>query len=245
MIRTVRSAFLSVAAAIIAIGSEGVLWAQNCGDVPPRTQVGEHRLAVKLSGTWEYFAPDLPEPAPVIPAAAGQTLCLAWEAPPYPGLRRQIVYVSTRYREDQPIWLWRSGALQIPILADLLGNWNRTFDASRHGPDEAFGKFHRNLPENTSVTPWSALAAWHDTSGWFSNQRSYDLVAAALGDSRSGLPLGTERLMVLAARRPLSSWVRFTTYAPKTQNKLLVSVAFSGDLDTQGPRVYRYVLKVR
>ena len=45
--------------------------------------------------------------------------------------------------------------------------------------------------------------------------------------------------------RPLSSWVRFTTYAPKPQDKLLVAVAFSGDLDSRGPRVYRYVFEIR
>ena len=75
--------------------------------------------------------------------------------------------------------------------------------------------FTMNLPKNSGVTPWSALVAWHDTSAWFANQRSYDLVAAALGDSRDRLPYGTERLMVLKGSRPLSSWVQFTTYAPE------------------------------
>ena len=245
MNRTANSVFLSIAAVTITIGSADVLLAQNCGDLPPRSQVGGYRLAVKLSGTWEFFAPDPAESAPMISAAGVRRFCLAWEAPPYAGMRRQIVYVSTQYREDQPIWLWRSGAFQIPIISNLLGNWNRTLDSAGHAPDETFARFHHELPKNSGVTPWSALVAWHDTSAWFANQRSYDLVAAALGDSRDRLPYGTERLMVLKGRRPLSSWVRSTTYAPKPQDQLRVAVAFSGDLDTQGPRVYRYVLEVR
>ena len=164
MSRTAKSAFLSIAATTVAICSAGVLLAQNCGDLPPRAQVGERRLAVKLSGTWEFFAPDRPGTTASISAAGTQTLCLAWEAPPYPGRRKQIVYVSTRYRENQPIWLWRSSAFQIPIITNLLGDWNRTLDAFGHDPDETFTKFHRSLPENANVAPWRALVAWHDTS---------------------------------------------------------------------------------
>lgn len=157
--RTAKAALLSVAAMTIAVGSAGVLSAQNCGDLPPRAQASEHRLAVKLSGTWEFFTPDGSGPVRSISAAGAQTLCLAWEAPPYPGRRKQIVYISTRYRENQPIWLWRSSAFQIPLISQLLGDWNRTLDASGHDPQEAFTSFHRTLPENANLAPWTALVA--------------------------------------------------------------------------------------
>lgn len=51
--------------------------------------------------------------------------------------------------------------------------------------------------------------------------------------------------MVLQAKRPVSSWVRFGTYTPKPQDQLRVAVAFSGDLDHHGPRVYLYTLEIR
>ena len=167
MSQLAKSTVLSVAAVTIATGATAVLLAQNCGDLPPRAESGQHRLAVRLSGTWEFFAPDRPGTMASISVAGAQTLCLAWEAPRYPGRRKQIVYVSTRYRDDQPIWLWRSSAFQIPIIANLLGDWNRTLDALGHDPDETFTKFHRSLPENANVAPWRSLVAWHETSVWF------------------------------------------------------------------------------
>ena len=48
------------------------------------------------------------------------------------------------------------------------------------------------------------------TSAWLANSGSYDLVVGAVDDLPL-LPYGSERLLVLAARRPLTSWVPFTT----------------------------------
>lgn len=245
MILRYKSAFLSVAALIAAICSSGVLWAQNCGDLPSRDKVSQHRIVVKLSGEWEFFAPNPTEPAHVISGAGAQNLCLAWEAPPYPHNQKQIVYASTQYREDQPIWLWRNSAFQIPIISTLLGDWNRTPDSSGRDPVELFTTFHRSLPSDVDEAPWRDLTAWHDTSAWLPNQRSYDVVSAALGDAPGSLPYGTERLLALAAARPLSSWIPFTTHTPTPNGRLRVAVAFSGDLDERGPRVYRYTFEVR
>ena len=148
MILRYKSAFLSVAALIVAISSSGVLWAQNCSDLPSRAKVSHQRIAVKLSGKWEFFAPNPTGPAHVISVAGAQNLCLAWEAPPYPHNKKQIVYASTQYREDQPIWLWRNSALQIPFIGTLMGNWNRMPDSSGHEPVEVFTKFHSSLPSD-------------------------------------------------------------------------------------------------
>ena len=245
MILRYSSAFLFVAVVIASICSPGVLSAQNCENLPSRGEVSQQRLAVKLSGRWELFASNPSGPAHVISVAGTQNLCLAWEAPPYPRNRRQIVYVSTQYREDQPIWLWRNNAFQIPIINVRMGDWNRTPDSSGRDPVETFTTFHRSLPGDVGLAPWRDLAAWHDTSAWFPNQSSYDLVSTALGDAANTLPYGTERLLALRARRPLSSWVPFTTYAPTPQVRLLVAVAFSGDVDERGPRLYHYTFEVR
>ena len=240
-----KSAFLSATAVIAVMYSPGVLWAQNCSNLPTRAEFSQHRLTVELSGSWEFFAPNPGGPAHLISVAEAQTLCLAWEAPPYPRNQKQIVYASTQYREDQPIWLWRNGAFQIPIIDALMGDWNRTPDFSGHDPVETFTTFHRSLPGNVDVAPWKVLADWHDTSAWLPNQSSYAVVSAALRVAADSLPYGTERLLTLKAGRPLSSWVPFTTYTPTPQDQLLVAVTFSGDLDSQGPRVYRYTFEIR
>ena len=240
-----KSAFLPVAAVIAAICNQGVLWAQDCGDLPSRAPFSQQRLAVKLSGNWEFFAPNPTGPAHLISLAGAQALCLAWEAPPYPGIQKQIVYTSTQYREDQPIWLWRNSAFQIPIISTLMGDWNRTPDSSGRDPVETFTTFHRSLPADVDVAPWRVLADWHDTSAWIPNQSSYDLVSAALIEAADRLVYGTERLLALAAARPLSSWVPFTTRVPTPQDRLRVVVAFSGDLDSLGLGVYLYTLEVR
>ena len=245
MIRRHKSVVLSVAAVIAITCHPGILWAQNCGDLPPRTEVSKQRLAVKLSGSWEFFTPQLTEPAHVLSVAKVRNLCLAWEAPPYPGRRKQIVYASTQYMKDQPIWLWRNNAAQIPFISNILGDWSRKPDSSGRDPEETFKAFHSSMPEDVGVVPWKGLADWHDTSAWLPNQHSYDVVAAALGDPTGSLPYGTERLLALKGRRPLSSWVPFTTYPPKPQDRLLVAVTFSGDLDSRGPRVYHYTFEGR
>ena len=176
-------------------------------------------------------------PAHVISVAGTQTCALAWEAPPYPRNRRQIVYVSTQYREDQPIWLWRNNAFQIPIINVRMGDWNRTPDSSGRDPVETFTTFHRSLPGDVGVAPWRDLAACHDTSAWFSKPKQLRLGIHSAGRTAANTrPYGTERLLALRARRPLSSWVPFTTYAPTPQVRLLVAVAFSGDVDERGPR---------
>lgn len=238
-------ALLSLVALIAVICRSGVLWAQTCGQLPPRADFSQQRLAVKLSGNWEFFSPNPAGPAYLISVSGAQTLCLAWEAPPYPRKRKQIVYTSTQYRKNQPIWLWRNSALQIPIIGTLVGNWNRTPDSLGRDPVETFTTFHRGLPGKVDITPWKVLADWHDTSAWMPNQSSYKVVSAALRNMGDTLPYGTERLLTLKAARPLSSWVPFTTYTPSPQDQLLVAVTFSGDLDSRGPRVYRYTFEVR
>lgn len=86
------------------------------------------------------------------------------------------------------------------------------------------------------------ITGWHDTSAWRANHRSYDLVSGVAADM-ADLPCGTERLLVLAARRPLTSWVPFATYVPS--DPLRIAVAFSGDLDSRRPHVYRYVFEAK
>ena len=98
-------------------------------------------------------------------------------------------------------------------------------------------------PRRSDVVPWNKLADWHDTSAWLANRRSYDLVRATA--DLTLLPYGTERLLVLAAQRPLTSWVPFKTLTPSGQDELRVAVSYSGDLEDLEPRVHKYVFEAR
>lgn len=206
----------------------------------PRETGGQGRLAVRIDAGWQFFPPNDGGPAHVLQISGLEDLCLAWEAPPYERTSRQIVYASTQYRDDQPLWLFRNSAVaEVPVVRRLFGDWSRTPDASGTDPDDAFREFHGSLPADPSIAPWNDLADWHDTSAWRTNRSSYELASGATADLLL-LPYGTERLLVLAAQRPLTSWVAFTTYAPSGQEQLRVAVSYSGDLDSRGPRVYRY-----
>ena len=235
------------ATALTALSVPAMAFAQPAcnADGLPREDVGQGRLAVSVDGEWRLFAEYEEGPPPVLEIGGLQDVCIAWEAPPYHGASRQIVYASTRYRDEQPLWLFRNNAgAGIPFVGNLLGDWNRTPDASGISPDSAFKEFHRRRPDDPFDAPWNNLAGWHDTSAWFSNVGSYDLVVGAANDL-SALPYGSERLMRLAARRPLTSWVPFTTRAPSGQNELRVAVSYTGDLDSLGPYVYQYVFQAR
>lgn len=232
---------------ITALAAPAMVLAQSDCNVEdlPREAASRGRLVVKVDGAWQYFPPNVDGPPHVLEIGGLQNLCIAWEAPPYHRASRQIVYASTKYRDEQPLWLFRNNAgAGIPFVGSLLGDWNRAPDASGVNPDDAFREFHSSRPDDPFDAPWDNLADWHDTSAWFSNVGSYDLVVGAANDL-SALPYGSERLIRLAARRPLTSWVPFTTRAPSGQNELRVAVSYTGDLDSLGPYVYQYVFQVR
>ena len=222
-----------------------VLAQSNCEiDQLPRAATGQNRLAISIDRGWQFFTPNDGTRAHVLETDGLSSLCLAWEAPPYQRNDRQIVYASTRYRDDQPLWLFRNNVAALTPFERLFGDWSRTPDASGANLDDAFREFHRAFPDDPDVAPWDNLANWHDTSAWLANRRSYDLVRAATADLPI-LPHGTERLIVLRPRRPLTSWVSFTTFAPSRQDELRVGVSYSGDLEDLGPRVYQYVFDTR
>ena len=242
---TVASCF--AVAVLTALVAPMPALAQSACDVDelPREIAGRSQLAIRIDRGWQFFAPNDGAPAHVLQTDGLQDLCLAWEAPPYQRINRQIVYASTQYRDDQPLWLFRnSAAAEIPFIGRLLGDWSRTADASGANPDDSFREFHRSFPADPDVAPWSDLTDWHDTSAWLANRRSYELVSGAAAELTL-LPYGTERLLVLAGQRPLTSWVPFTTYAPSGQDEFRVAVSYSGDLDDLGPRLYQYVFEAR
>ena len=249
MARVKRStvAFCFAVTALTVLAAPTMVLAQaDCNvDQLPREAAGQGRLAVRIDGEWQSFTQNDDAPAHVLEIGRLQNLCMAWEAPPYQRTSRQIVYASTQYTDEQPLWLFRNNAAAgIPFVGSLLGDWNRTPGASGVNPDDAFREFHRRRPADPSVAPWNNLTDWHDTSAWLANSRSYDLVVGSTDDLPL-LPYGSERLLVLAARRPLTSWVPFTTRAPSGQNDLRVAVSYSGELDSLGPYVYQYVFQSR
>ena len=249
MVMVNRSAvvFCFTVAALIVLAAPTTALAQpDCNvDQLPRQAAWQGRLAIKIGGEWQSFAQDAGTLVHSLEIGGLQNLCMAWEAPPYQRTSRQIVYASTQYRDEQPLWLFRNNAgAVIPFVGSLLGDWNRTPGASGVNPDAAFREYHRSRPDDPFVAPWNNLTDWHDTSAWLANSESYDLVVGAVDDLPL-LPYGSKRLLVLAARWPLTSWVPFTTRASSGQNELRVAVAYSGDLDSLGPHVYQYVFRIR
>ena len=238
---------LAFLTALTAIATPMPLLAQSdCHvDELSRDDGGQRRLAVKIDTGWQFFKPNDDALTHAIEVGGLQELCMAWEAPPYEGGRRQIVYVSTQYRDDQPIWLVRHNqAAGIPFLGRLLGDWGRQADASGANPDQAFKEFHHRLPPDPGAAPWNNLTDWHNTSAWLTNRQSYEVVRVVI--DLAGFPFGTERLLMLRGGRSFTSWIPFTTHAPSGRDKLRVAVSYSGDLDVDGsgPRVYQYVFEV-
>ena len=197
---------------------------------------GSSRLAVWTNEGWQFFVPNDSASPHSLGISGHQHLCLAWEAPPYPRNNAQIVYASTQYRADQPLWLYRkSWGDGIPGIRKLLGHWKRTPGPSGVEPDSAFKTFHSNRSVDHSVAPWKDLYDWHVwTWFWRPNRTSYHFVSAAVNDL-TRLPFGSERLLRLVANRRLASWAPFTTRAPS--ETLRVAVSYTGDDE---PFVYQY-----
>ena len=229
-------------------------WFDCNADQLPREAAGGRRLAASVDGDWRFFLPNYGAAAHILDTGGQPVLCLAWEAPPYPGDDRQIVYANTRYRDDQPLWLFRNGVgaaprfasagAAIPFVGTMFGNWSGRTTHQAPIPTSASGSFTAVAPSEPAVEPRNELGDWHDASGWLADRRSYDLVKATTGL----VPLprgGTHRLLVLAPARPLTSWIRFETRAPSERDELRVAISYSSDLEKLGPRVHQYVFRVR
>ena len=243
----------ALAATIVLVGSQPAL-AESC-DVKdlPRQAAGQNRLAVRIDGVWQYFGPSA-EGAPGHVLDLGpnpgriRTLCMAWEAPPYRELKRQIVYASTKHADKQPFLLFRnSAAAGFPVLRRIFGTWERTPGDSKDDdlPTSVFREYHRKRPNDPYVAPWKDFRDWHDTSAWFANNDSYEVVLSA-SRALTDLPYGTERLLILQGRRPLTSWVKIETHPPSSgERELRVAISYSGDLEGPGLRVYQYLFKAK
>lgn len=247
------SHLVALAVTMVLVASRPAL-AESCDvDGLPRESAAQNRLAVRVAGVWQFFTPS-DDDAPGHTLELGRdpgsirTLCMAWEAPPYKARKRQIVYASTKYTEKQPFLLYRnSAAAGIPVLRRLFGTWERTPGDSDldEEPSRVFREYHRKRPSDPYDPPWKDLRDWHDTSAWFANNDSYEVVLSA---SRAllELPYGTERLLVLQGGRDLTSWVSIETHPPFSgERELHVAVSYSGDLEGPGLRVYRYLLKAK
>ena len=141
MVNNAVVAFCCTAAVLLPLAATTPALAQpDCNvDQLPREASGQGRLAVRLDGDWQFFAPNDSAPAHVIEMGGLQYLCLAWEAPPFRQSDRQIVYTSTQYRDDQPLWLYRNSvAAAIPFVGRLFGTWGRRAAALGVDPGEAF-----------------------------------------------------------------------------------------------------------
>lgn len=223
--------------------------------LPQREKQTQYRLGVWRGESWEFFSPNPSGPPHSVKMPRREKLCLAWEAPPYKKPDSQVVYVSTRYRDGQPLYLFRNNAGAgvplvgsllrrdgLPIIRGITGDWSHTYGDNGDGIHGQFRRYHSVKPDDLTTEPWKNMSTWHRTL-WGSNKDTYELVGSATSSARE-LPYGSERLLRLKANRPKASWVRIITRAPHEQHELRVAVSYSGDLDELGPGVYLYVLKL-
>ena len=194
----------------------------------------EQRLAVRVADGdgWEYYLPQKSgDPAHRLSAArlkvdSRRRLCMAWEAPS--ALTRQVVYVSTRFADDQALSLFRRGVF---FSGDLR-------DGARRGTAVELAGDFQQYHLDRSVITHSSLHA--DLDGWHDSNASYGLVSGAAG--YSDLPSGSERLLTLLPLRPLKSWVWFTSRQPV--DTLRVVIAYSGEVGDDGVYPYEYAFRI-
>ena len=136
---------IDVAVLAVLATSTPALAQSDCEvDQLPRETGSQDRLAGRIDADWRFFPPNDDAAAHVLQAGQLREVCLAWEAPPYERSDRQIVYVSTQYRDNQPLWLFRNSAVaEMPVISRLFGDWSRTPDASGADPDNAFKELVR------------------------------------------------------------------------------------------------------
>ena len=201
----------------------------------------KHRLAIKTDKGWKRFSPNRTHPLEV--GDPQSELCMAWEAPP--ALRRQVVYVSTRFSEQEHMSLSRRGFLlgedgsnlgRLDTLADGFKAYHQrvlggtTQGTAQDNPEPTGGR-RRTQPLQEH------LDRWHD------RRTSYDVVANAVAVPRYDLPYGSERLLTLLPLRPWKSWARIRARVLEG-NKLRVAVAYSGD-SSSDPTTYEYIFELR
>lgn len=202
-----------------------------------RESSAEGRLAVRSVDGWTLFNQKEPGILKISPPGHND-LCLAWEAPPYDGARKQIVYVSSRFSDNQPVSVYRN-ASSPPFLYPLFSDWQgttveRNFFREFHAESSDQGEAQKLVGTNNR----HKLLLWHQTSFWFPNMRSDELVKGALKFKGTSLPNGAERLLVVAAGRAKKSWIPFTSKVQRG-SELLVTIAYSGDKE---PFLYEYTI---
>ena len=160
--KTISTRFFAFLAFSLAIPITVLAEAKCTVDGLEREGSSKRRLAIRVDDAWNYHYANQSEVKFL--ETAKRKLCLAWEAPP--DMEFQIVYVSTRYTDDQPLSLHRNRRLlpnsDHPILP---GHWFRLF-AVVDEPHGAFQDFHRRRPHNDETFKWSALSEWHHTALW-------------------------------------------------------------------------------
>ena len=232
--------------ALLALAASPVLaLAQSDCDTQELSREGnsEHRLAIKIGKRWKPFPPNRTGSAyPLEVGDPESELCMAWEAPP--ALGRQVVYVSTRFSEQEHMSLSRRGFLlgegrsnlgRLDVLVDGFKTYHQrvpggtTLNAAQDNPEPAEEQLRTQALQEH-------LDSWHD------RRTSYDVVANAVAVPGYDLPYGSERLLTLLPLRPWKSWARIRARVLEG-NTLRVAVAYSGD--SSDPTTYEYIFEIR
>jgi len=192
-------------------------------------------LAIKVgSGYLVYHPNDSTSPHKInLPASyqSERKLNMEWCAPPYSAWSSQVLYVHTKYGEEQPISLFRNSAVPIfHVLPIIGGDWHA--DEPQKGLGADFCEYHTSDIDSPRIQTrlGSRLRHWHDTSFWFSNRSTFETVSSVFASEFVNCEARAERLIRIHGGRDEMSWIPITARY-KTDSILEVRIVYSGDAD--------------
>lgn len=203
----------------------------------------EFQLAVCQEGGWHICEHNRTSTPYYLTVPSDDEVDFFWAVPA--SGQHELIYVSTSYRDQQPLSIARSATYETPALFSILAPFReiRKVFRDREEIRRLFLEYHDDLeddhPEDHPV--FSLLAAWHDTEIW-GPLKSYALVCTSLAVRRDPSDVGAERLIRLAEGRPKMSWAGFDSLF-KEGRDLRITLAYSGY--SKEPRIWRFMFKVQ
>ena len=195
----------------------------------------EHRIAVQQGEKWLICKSS--KKTYEISAQGMQKLTLYWAIPACKECdEKQVVYVSSLYKPNQPLSIYRNAIVEGPALFQAFRLFQEVKGGFRKSAHPDFLKFHQaeecqspseHCRAELNRELWEKLKLWHLTNIWgviqeTEQSRTYQLVSATLADEegRAGL---AKRLIHAEARRPFTSWIPFESRVEKGEELKIVA----------------------
>ena len=201
-----------------------------------------YHLAVRVDNhKWRLIAPN-GEPTSLKAHLQSKTrdLQFCWAVPAAPKESAQIVYVHTRYSQNQPISLHRNtvegprGDIQKGFFATIK-DW---FEGSYTGWQDyldisgcQFKNYHETKVSEcrgTEVDRWkNSIDKWHSTGAWETHIPTREFTKQVVKLSLKDQKIASERLLRLNPNRDLMSWIYFRSNPPGIGQCLVLKLTYS------------------